>query len=76
MLILQVSCSNDSSLNRQYSSTQAIEIMPSFKIQIEWLHLSVVILYTAGLVITSTTYIHWVTYTTIWFNNTFFGQSH
>ncbi|CAO3628592.1 unnamed protein product [Mucor fragilis] len=61
LLMLQVICSNESTSGRdqQYHGTQSIEIMPSFKIQIEWLHLSVVILYTSGLVITSTAYIHW-----------------
>ncbi|GAN00987.1 hypothetical protein MAM1_0004c00416 [Mucor ambiguus] len=66
LLILQVICGSNSSkdniasvLDQQYRNTQSIEIMPSFQIQIEWLHLAVVILYTTGLVITSTAYIHW-----------------
>lgn len=35
--------------------------MPTFQFHVEWLHLSVVILYTAGLIgTTNTTHIHWV----------------
>ncbi|KAL9555181.1 hypothetical protein MBANPS3_002485 [Mucor bainieri] len=62
LLILQVVCgssSNTSILDQQYHNTQSIDIMPSFQIQVEWLHLAVVILYTTGLVITSAAYIHW-----------------
>ncbi|KAK4516346.1 uncharacterized protein ATC70_011316 [Mucor velutinosus] len=63
LLILQVICSSSnistSVYDQQFHNTQSIEIMQSFHIQTEWLHLSVVILYTTGLVITSTAYIHW-----------------
>ncbi|KAI8642051.1 hypothetical protein BD408DRAFT_417261 [Parasitella parasitica] len=59
ILMLQVIYSDDFSLDRQYSSNLAVEIMPSIKIQVEWLHLLVIILYTAGLAMTCTTYIHW-----------------
>ncbi|CAO0791315.1 unnamed protein product [Mucor circinelloides] len=62
LLLLHVICSSGRSVSvfdKQYISTQTIEIMPSFQIQVEWLHLSVIALYTTGLVITSTAYIHW-----------------
>lgn len=65
LLLLHVICSSGRSVSvsdKQYISTQTIEIMPSFQIQVEWLHLSVIVLYTTGLVITSTAYIHWVTH--------------
>lgn len=54
LLILQITTRNNN------TSYQTIEMLPSFQVRIEWLHLSVVILYTTGLISSSSQHIHWV----------------
>ena len=55
MVMLQLTAKNSTFYDRDN-----INILPSFQVRVEWLHVSVVILYTAGLVCTTSTYIHWV----------------
>ncbi|KAG2200451.1 hypothetical protein INT47_011431, partial [Mucor saturninus] len=53
LLILQITTKS------HHTSYQAVEMLPSIQIRIEWLHLSVVILYTTGLLSASSEHIHW-----------------
>lgn len=54
LLILQITTKS------HHTSYQAVEILPSIQVRVEWLHLSVVLLYTTGLISASSQHIHWV----------------
>lgn len=67
MIILQIttkSNNTNSFYESHHHNQQPIQLLPTFRIRMEWLHIFVVLLYTAGLVSTTTTYIHWVRTTT------------
>lgn len=60
MMILQITTNSNSNLFYESQHQQPIQLLPTLRIHMEWLHIFVVLLYTAGLVSTTTTYIHWV----------------
>lgn len=60
MLILQITTKSNNNSFYESHHQQPIQLLPTFRIRMEWIHIFVVLLYTAGLVSTTTTYIHWV----------------
>lgn len=62
MIILQITTKSNNTTSfyeSHHHNQQPIQLLPTFRIRMEWLHIFVVLLYTAGLVSTTTTYIHW-----------------